>query len=202
MGKSLDRDTLLEAFDEIGKAARQADVTLHIAVYGGSALMLASNFRFNSEDVDIAELEHPWPNWLQDVVRGIGEARGWSGDWLNEAVSVHLSPLATVERDHVFFGSFPRSDVEPGLMIYVPSAEYLLALKLKAIRVLDPTRGAQEAADIRNLMKVTGATSAEAAISVMGRYFPRSADDPAKQLFLLRHVLAGEGDEDAPAYPL
>jgi len=37
---------------------------LDIAIYGGSALMLASNFRFATEDVDIAELDQPWPDWL------------------------------------------------------------------------------------------------------------------------------------------
>lgn len=202
MPRAIDRDALLEAFDEIGEAARSAGVTLHIAVYGGSALMLASNFRLSSEDVDIAELERPWPDWLRDVTRGIAETRGWAHDWLNEAVSVHLSPFATVERDHVLFGSFPRSDAEPGLVVYVPSAEYLLALKLKAIRVLDPVRGDREAADIRKLMKVAGVTSAEAAITLMGRYFPRSAADPAKHFFLLRHLLESEGGDDAPLYPV
>ena len=37
---------------------------LQIAVYGGSALMLASNFRFATEDVDVSELPEPLPDWL------------------------------------------------------------------------------------------------------------------------------------------
>ena len=51
------RDALLDAFDRIGRAAVAAGTKLQIAVYGGSALMLASNFRFATEDVDIARRE-------------------------------------------------------------------------------------------------------------------------------------------------
>jgi len=69
MARALDRDKLLRAFDEIGRAAVAAGTRLQIAVYGGSALMLASNFRFATEDVDVSKLEQPWPEWLRDVVQ-------------------------------------------------------------------------------------------------------------------------------------
>lgn len=56
MAANFDRHQLLDALDEIGHAAIAADTRLDIAVYGGSALMLASNFRFATEDVDIGSL--------------------------------------------------------------------------------------------------------------------------------------------------
>lgn len=71
MVRSLDRDKLLAAFDEIGRAAIAANTWLTIAVYGGSALMLASNFRFTTEDVDMAEIGQPWPEWLANAVERI-----------------------------------------------------------------------------------------------------------------------------------
>ncbi len=52
MSAAFDRDALLDAFDRIGRAAVGAGTKLQIAVYGGSALMLASNFRFATEDVE------------------------------------------------------------------------------------------------------------------------------------------------------
>ena len=54
MSAAFDRDALLDAFDRIGRAAVGAGTKLQIAVYGGSALMLASNFRFATEDVDVS----------------------------------------------------------------------------------------------------------------------------------------------------
>jgi hypothetical protein len=68
MSAAFGREALLDAFDQIGRAAARAGTKLQIAVYGGSALMLASNFRFATEDVDVSELEHPLPGWLAAVV--------------------------------------------------------------------------------------------------------------------------------------
>ena len=85
-------------------------------------------------------------------------------------------------------------------MISVPSAEYLLALKLKAARVTDPVRGETERLDILNLMKIVGISTVEDAIAVLGRYFPVSAASSEKQRFLLRNMNL-EGGIDAPEYP-
>ena len=135
MAKSFDRDQLLAAFDEIGEAAVVANTRLDIAVFGGSALMLASNFRFSTEDVDIAEIGRPWPDWLSDAVMRVAMHHGWAEDWLNDAVTFFLSPLAQAQRDLVILGTFPRAADKTGLTVFVPTARYMLALKLKALRV-------------------------------------------------------------------
>jgi len=196
----LDREKLLQAFDEIGRAAASAGTTLQLAVYGGSALMLASNFRFSTEDADVSPLENPWPDWLRRVIERITVANGWAADWFNDGVAFHLSPLADRACDHLEFGSFPRDGTPPGLVVSVPSADYLLALKLKAIRVVDPRRGEQERLDILNLMRVIGVTSIDEAIAVFARYFPTSAANAEKQRFLLK-FMNQDGALDAPEYP-
>jgi hypothetical protein len=198
--RALDRDKLLIAFDQIGRAAAVAGTTLEIAVYGGSALMLASNFRFATEDADVAPLDNPWPEWLRREVDSITAANAWAPDWFNDGVAFHLSPLADRASDHLEFGSFPRDGTIPGLLVHVPTAEYLLALKIKAIRVSDARKGEQERLDILNLMRVVGVKTAEEAISILGRYFPVSAANADKQRFLLRYMNQ-EGASDAPEYP-
>jgi hypothetical protein len=200
MSVAFGRDALLDAFDRIGHAAALAGTKLQIAVYGGSALMLASNFRFATEDVDVSALEHPLPGWLAVVVDEIAKENGWQKDWFNDAVVSHLSSLADHARDHLEFGTFPRDGTSPGLVVLVPSAEYLLALKLKAARVTDPIRGETERLDILNLMKVLGISTAEEAIALLGRYFPVSAASSEKQRFLLKNMNR-EGGIDAPEYP-
>jgi hypothetical protein len=199
MSAAFGRDALLDAFDQIGRAAVLAGTKLQIAVYGGSALMLASNFRFATEDVDVSALDHPLPAWLAMVVHEIAEKNHWQDDWFNDGVAVYLSPLADHAIDHLEFGTFPRDSV-PGLAVSVPSAEYLLALKLKAVRVTDPLRGETERLDILNLMQVVGIATAEDAIALLGKYFPVSAASSEKQRFLLKHMNR-EGGIDAPKYP-
>jgi hypothetical protein len=124
MSTAFDRDALLDAFDRIGYAAVEARTKLQIAVYGGSALMLASNFRFATEAVDIADIGAEWPAWLSKVVAAIAHEKGWAEDWLNDAVSFHLSPLAQLERDHLAFGTFPRGSEVVGLIVFIPTARY------------------------------------------------------------------------------
>jgi hypothetical protein len=200
MSAGFDRDALLDAFDRIGRAAAQAGAKLQIAVYGGSALMLASNFRFATEDVDVSKLDHPLPDWLATVVHEIAEQNHWREDWFNDGVAFHLSPLADSAADHLEFGSFPRDGTPVGLVVSVPSAEYLLALKLKAFRIMDPLRGETERLDILNLMRIVGISTAKDAIAVLGRYFPLSAASSEKQQFLLNNMNR-TGAADAPKYP-
>jgi hypothetical protein len=200
MSAAFDRDALLDAFDQIGHAAVEAGTKLQIAVYGGSALMLASNFRFATEDVDVSPLEYPLPAWLDLVLQEIAAEKGWQRDWFNDGVAFHLSSLADQATDHLEFATYPRDGDKAGLVVSVPSAEYLLALKLKAFRVMDPLRGEIERLDILNLMQVVGISTAEEAIALLGRYFPVSAASSEKQRFLLKNMNR-EGASDAPKYP-
>jgi hypothetical protein len=201
MTTEFDRDQLLDAFDEIGHAAIAAKMRLEIAVFGGSALMLAGNFRFSTADVDIAEIARPWPPWLADAVTRIGAKNGWSDTWLNDAVNTFLSPLAHPVRDLVALGSFPRATDEVGLKVFVPTAEYMLALKLTALRVSDFDKGSKDLTDVANLLRVLDITDVEPAIAIMAEYFPKSAADADKQRFVLRHVLSRLSPTNAPRYP-
>lgn len=144
MGTAFDRDALLDAFDRIGHAAVAVGTKLQIAVYGGSALMLASNFRFATEDVDIADIGIKWPEWLSKVVAEIATERRWSPTWLNDAVTFHLSARERPDSDLLPFGTFPRQGDQTGLAVFIPTARYLLAMKLKSLRISDFDKGAQD----------------------------------------------------------
>src|SRR3954471_21730611 len=117
-----DREQLITALDEVGRAALAAKARLDIAIYGGSALMLASNFRFGTEDVDIAELGEQWPDWLKEAVDIIAVRNGWSKEWLNDSVTFHLSSLAVHSRDLTAFGTFPLRSDKTGITVFVPTA--------------------------------------------------------------------------------
>jgi len=160
--------------------------------------MLASNFRFATEDLDVAEIEKPWPAWLSQAVADIAARNGWSESWLNDAVTFHLSPLARPERDLVPFGTFPRLSSDVGLSICIPTARYMLALKLKALRVSE-TKGADDISDVANLLATLGIDEIEPAIDVLGEFFPKTAQDADKQRFVLKRVLSKGMSGHAPA---
>jgi hypothetical protein len=195
------RDELLAAFDEIGSAAVAARTRLDIAVFGGSALLLASNFRYATEDVDVAEIVQPWPEWLTTSIAAIAKRNGWAEDWFNDAVSFHLSVQANAERDLIRWGTFPRNLEQVGLTVFVPSAEYMLALKLKAARVSDFAKGRQDLTDLANLLRVLGIQDVEPAIAILAKYFPTSAAHADKERFVIKYLLNQEGPAGAPSYP-
>jgi|SRR5262245_38074849 hypothetical protein len=201
MASGFDRGQLLAALDEIGEAAVFAHTRLDIAVFGGSALMLASNFRFSTEDVDIAEIGRPWPAWLSEAVARIAARNGWSEHWLNDAVNSFLSTVARPERDLVIWGTFPRKADKTGLTVFVPTARYLLALKLKALRVAKYEKGTKDIADVTSLLQVLEIKEADAAMAILTEYFPNSAADSEKARFVLKHILSIEGSANAPSYP-
>lgn len=201
MSSAFDREALLDAFDQIGRAAAAAGTKLQIAVYGGSALMLASNFRFATEDVDIADIGERWPDWLSSAVERIAKEKAWSVTWLNDAVTFHLSPLARIDRDLALFGTFPRRSDDVGLVVFVPTARYMLALKLKSLRVSDFEKGVQDLTDVTHLLKALDIVEVEPAIAILAEFFPKSAADSDKQRFVLKHLLSRGTSIDAPHYP-
>ncbi len=148
----------------------------------------------------MSDLERPLPDWLATVVQEITEENRWREDWFNDGVAFHLSSIADRAADHLEFGTFPRDGTPAGLVVSVPSAEYLRALKLKAFRIMDPLRGEAERLDILNLMRVVGISTIEDAMTLLGRYFPASAVSSEKQRFLLKNMNR-EGGADAPKYP-
>jgi hypothetical protein len=194
------RDDLLSAFDEIGRAAIVAGTRLEICIYGGSALIVASNFRFSTEEFDTAELEKALPVWLQTVVDRIRPERGWLEDWFNDGVANFLSKTKADASDHAFFGSFPRDDREKvGLNVLVPKPDYLFALKLKASRISNERKWVKDSSDVANLAHVLGITDVESGIAIFTRFFPGLASDTGRERFILRHVL-GKLTNDDPRY--
>ena len=163
--------------------------------------MLASNFRFATEDVDIADIGRQWPVWLSEAVERIAKANNWSATWLNDAVTFHLSPLALADRDLTAFGTFPRRNEKTGLSVFVPTARYMLALKLKALRVSDFEKGQLDMAHVVHLLKVLELNEIEQAIAILAEFFPNSASDADKQRFVLKRLFSMGTSTDAPRYP-
>jgi len=183
-----DSETLLNAFDDIGRAALEESSHIELAIYGGAVLMIVGNFRYVSEDVDMAEIADGRPQWFFKATQAIADKNGWPSDWINDAVRFHLSPLADRTTDHVEFGSFPRGVGPYGLDVVVPTAEYMLALKLRSIRLPEPDIVTQDASDIINLATVVKADSIEKCIAILGKYFPKTAQGAEKQAFLLKRL--------------
>jgi hypothetical protein len=77
----------------------------------------------------------------------------------------------------------------------------MLAMKLKALRISDFDKGAQDMSDVAHLLEVLGVSDIEQGVAILAEFFPRSAADADKQRFVLKRLLSGDLATDAPVYP-
>ena len=193
---------LHDAFMDLGTLARRDGKVIDVAIYGGSALMLASNFRVATQDVDaVAEGgEDMIACWAEEVAR----ARGWPSDWLNDGVRTYLSPnVDGLQEHHTLLRAYP-TEQEPGLRIFVPGVEYILAMKLMAMR-LDPTGDKSDLADIINLITIVGFKTSEELIDFAANFYPEAKISARlrlgiREIWRIKDTVEQEGRHAAPSY--
>jgi len=173
----LTADTLEQAFHALGLKARAAEKIVDIAIYGGSALVLTLPGRVATKDVDA--VVHQDAVWLRQAVADLAEEKGWPSDWLNDGVKGWLSRHDADPEAKRFFKSYPSED-EPGLRVFVASPAYLFAMKCLAMRIggVDESR---DRSDIEALAHNLGIETAEQALAIVARYYPRSQISPKTQ---------------------
>lgn len=168
-------EDLHSAFEELGRKARDEGKVIEIAVYGGSALMLASNFRVSTEDVDAVAATDQ--GFIDRIAREIGRRRGWPAGWLNDGVRTYLSPAVDgLSQHHELFRSYP-DEQSPGLRVFVPTPEYLLAMKLMAMRI-DPASGKPELNDIVNLLDIVQLNDRRDLLRFVQSFYPEARVSP------------------------
>lgn len=150
----------------IGQKARAAGEIIEIAIYGGAAVVLAFRFRNATRDVDAVVSGNP--RSLRRYVREVAEEHRWDENWLNDAVKGFLSARGgdALRR----YRSYP-DERAPGLRVFAPTAEYLLAMKCMAMRI-GAADASQDLADIRALMRETGYTDAASLTAVVEGFYP------------------------------
>ena len=193
---------LHDAFMELGSRARHEGKVIDIAVYGGSALMLASNFRVTTRDVDAVAEESQ--ETLTRLAEEVARLRDWPSDWLNDGVRTYLSPhVNDLQEHHALLRTYP-SEQEPGLRVFVPTAEYLLAMKLMAMRI-DPAGGKSDTADILNLLAVVGLKTEHEVIDFAASFYPEAKISARlhlriRELWRAKDTHPQEGHHVTPSY--
>jgi len=171
----------------VGEKARAAGMVLEIAVYGGSAIVLAFNFREATRDVDVVVSGDPRP--LRRYAAEVARDKGWDEDWMNDAVKGFVSSRSAAGLRA--FRSYP-DEADPGLRVLVPTAEYLLAMKCLAMRI-DAADDSHDAEDIRNLMRETGRRTAEELIEIVEKFYPANLVTP-RVAFGIEQIAEEYGD--------
>lgn len=151
----------------MGELARAEDAELELSLYGGAVFTLVYGSRESTKDVDgvirPAELG-------RKLARQVAREQSLPEDWLNGDVAQFLA-----EREER--RPYPKDDLGPGLVVTVPTAAYLLALKLRACRPPLPGYAGDEA-DILFLLRRIRPASREEIETSFARFFPQDVLSP------------------------
>ena len=106
-------------------------------------------------------------------------------------------------KHHTLFRAYP-SEQEPGLRVFVPTPEYMLAMKLMAMR-LDPAGGKSDIADIVNLIDVVGLKTPEETIDFAASFYPEAKISARlhlgiRELWRTKESPNQKGRHDTPTY--
>lgn len=160
----LNRNRITQALRRLGELAHEQKVTLEISLYGGAVFTLVYGSRDATKDVDAVVRQS---ELSKKLAAKVAAELGLHDDWLNDDVKQFLAEKEAKR-------STPETDFGEGVRIVVPTAAYLLAMKLRACR--PPLAGyAGDYGDIRFLVQKMGISSVEEAEGIHDKFFPHDA---------------------------
>ncbi len=136
-----------------------------LCLYGGAVMCLAFNARPNTKDVDA--VFKPVKE-IRDIAAQIGKDHNVKEDWLNDGVKGFV-----VQHHQTVFLNLPN------LKIFVPEADYLLAMKTLSARV-----DASDKDDVIFLIDKLKIAEPEEVFTILGKYYPNEQIRPATQFFI------------------
>ena len=158
-------DEIKQYLEELNDELCAIDVKGEICLYGGAVMCLAFNARPATNDVDA--VFEPVSS-IRKAAGRIAEAHGLRKDWLNYAVKMFLVPherRILIDMSH--------------LKVYVPSSDYLLAMKTLSARANTFDRS-----DIEFLIKILSFGDVDEVLTVVQHYYPHKEVKEATRLLL------------------
>ena len=150
---------------------------IDVAIYGGAAIMLTWDMRKISGDVDDIVMDATHKKFVKTAVKQIAEEMSLHEDWFNDAVKGFISENQTMEE----LAFLPERE-EGGLRIYVPTAEYLLAMKCLSMRWNLDAEEKGDREDIKNLLRKMDIKEPRTACNIIEKYYPSNLIKPRVSL--------------------
>ncbi len=130
-----------------------------ICIYGGAAMCLAFKARPATKDVDA--IFEPIKIIRRAIIK-IAEKYGLNEGWLNLAVKMFV-----VEHEKKILFDFPN------LKVFAPTADYLLAMKVLALRA-----ESFDSDDVEFLIKDLDLKNSEEVLQITAKYYPNKEIKP------------------------
>ncbi|MHB1953513.1 MAG: hypothetical protein ACYDDA_13410 [Acidiferrobacteraceae bacterium] len=192
----LTREDIVGALKELGDQAQEAGVLVDLGIYGGSAIALEWQFRTSTRDVDVVIKGNS--AFVREAAKRIALSRDWPENWLNDAVKGFVSSRG----EHRVYAEYMSAERYGGLRVFVPTTEYLLAMKCLAMRINDPE--GHDVSDIKHLVQRLGLKTTDEVLGIVEKYYPRNQLSP-KMFYGIQEILQSllqkpKGHDERPAH--
>lgn len=164
--RDFSRAEILKALQALGDELSSKDVHGQIFIVGGAAMALAYSTRRVTKDID-AVFEPK--SSIYEAASRVAENLGLPEDWLNDAAKGFMPGKDEDPR--------PVPDIE-GIEITTASPQYLLAMKLMAMRF------GEDDEDIEILIHECGLHNEQEALELLERMYPSREPLPKTRFFL------------------
>ena len=161
----LHREQIQQYLKALNNELERQSTTGEICLFGGTVMCLVYQARPATKDVDA--IFKP-ALIIRQAAQQVAEEYSLDDDWLNDAVKGFVVPHT--QRIYLDLSH---------LKVYVPEADYLLAMKSLAARV-----DTQDATDIRILIHHLALTEPEDVFKILEKYYPKERIRPATRYFI------------------
>jgi hypothetical protein len=148
----------------LGELAQAEGAILEVSLYGGAVFTVVYGSRESTRDV--GAIVHPSEK-ARTLVARVASEQGLPDNWLNDDVRFFLADKEAKRQ-------LKGDEFGPGLQVSVPTAAYLLAMKLRACRAPRPGF-AGDHGDIQFLVQKMEISSEADAEKIHDRFFPHDA---------------------------
>lgn len=161
----LAKTKIIQYLNELNQELAKRNVRGELCLYGGAVMTLVYDARPSTKDVDA--VFKPTAE-IREATLTIARRHGLDEGWLNDGVKGFL-----VAHEQEVFLSLSH------LNVYVPHADYLLAMKAMAARV-----DAMDKEDLQFLIKKLDVKNAEDVFKILEKYYKKNQIRPATQFFI------------------
>jgi hypothetical protein len=159
--ESLTKARIISVLRRLGELAQAEGSVLEVSLYGGAVFTVVYGSRESTKDIDA--IVSPSETARRLMAR-VASEQGLPDDWINDDVRFFLADKEAKRR-------LKGDEFGPGLQVSVPTAAYLLAMKLRACRrPLHGHKGDYE--DIQFLVRKMEIGSLAEAERIYDRFFP------------------------------
>lgn len=161
MDSKLSRQQIIQALLSLEAECASQGIAGEICIYGGAEMVLVFDARPATRDVDA--VFRPKAEILA-ASRVVAENLNLPADWLNDGVKGFLS-----HQEELLDQPIPELEGLAHLRVFTPTPEYLLAMKCIAARSEETS---EDRADVKFLLRSLHLTTLEAALEIVGRFYP------------------------------